>query len=248
MSWQFSSLRNYLVNPDGESDGFTKLSKPPSTSGKSSANSFGLLVNMRALESLEKTLDEVYEQIHIPEERLSSGENSLIVNILSPIRYRSENDLIKTLKIKLHENERGLSKLKVNRITFAFIAANAPAVKFYSFDGTTYDEIPQMRNMDPSYEAPLELGKMSNYKIRSLPTYDSSIRIFEGISKFTPLDKRFFVRKIINSFMYNDQKTTEENLKAEINAQVVYMLEHLGAVDISNSDLNHIFFKFQYSS
>lgn len=244
MSWQFSSLRNYLVNPDGESDGFTKLSKPPSTSGKSSANSFGLLVNMRALESLEKTLDEVYEQIHIPEERLSSGENSLIVNILSPIRYRSENDLIKTLKIKLHENERGLSKLKVNRITFAFIAANAPAVKFYSFDGTTYDEIPQMRNMDPSYEAPLELGKMSNYKIRSLPTYDSSIRIFEGISKFTPLDKRFFVRKIINSFMYNDQKTTEENLKAEINAQVVYMLEHLGAVDISNSDLNHIFLSF----
>lgn len=99
MSWQFSSLRNYLVNPDGESDEFTKLSKPPSTSGKSSANSFGLLVNMRALESLEKTLDEVYEQIHIPEERLSSGENSLIVNILSPIRYRSENDLIKTLKL-----------------------------------------------------------------------------------------------------------------------------------------------------
>lgn len=63
---------------------------------------------MRALESLEKTLDEVYEQIHIPEERLSSGENSLIVNILSPIRYRSENDLIKTLKIKLHENERSI--------------------------------------------------------------------------------------------------------------------------------------------
>ena len=244
MSWQFSLSRYTLLNPNSDKNEFNKSSKHSSTSGETLSNNFVFLVNMSEFGSLEKTLDEVYEKVHISDEKFANGESSLIVNVLSPIRYRDEDDLIKSLKIKLHENEKRLTNLKLNRITFAFTEGNMPFVKFYSFDGTTYDEISQIRNLDPSYEAPLELGKMSNYKIRSLPTYDSNVRIFEGISKFTPLDKRFFIRKVINSFTDNDQKTARGNLKTEINAQVTYMLEHLEAFDTSNSDLNHIFLNF----
>ncbi|CAI4035678.1 hypothetical protein SMKI_13G3290 [Saccharomyces mikatae IFO 1815] len=243
MSWQFGSSTSVLLKSFSDSDD-VKGSPESTQSGESLPKNFVFLVNMTDLNCLEKSLDDVCEVAHTPGKRLANVQLSLIINVLSSVRYKNEEDLIKILRIKLHENEKRLTELRINRITFAFTVGNMPFTKFYSFNGTTYDEISQIRNLDPSHEVPLELGKMSNYKIRSLSTYGHNVCIFEGISKISPLDKRFFIRKVIDSFRYDHQKTSRGNLQTEIDTQVAYMLEHLESVDTSNSDLNHMFLNF----
>ncbi|CAI1647626.1 hypothetical protein SEUBUCD650_0M03390 [Saccharomyces eubayanus] len=240
MSWQFD-LPSSNDGIDKEINS-SRLSCIPS---KDSLRKIGFLVNIGEFDSMEKTLGVLYEKVHASGYVSISGGNSLIVNVLSPMHFKNEEDLISRVKTNLLDNKKRLSDLRFSRITFVFTPENGSRVNFYSFDGMTYNEIPQIRNMDPSYESSMELERMSNYKIRPLFAYDSNVRIFEGISKFTPLDKRFFFRKVINSSLVNDQTIILGHLEAEIDAQVRRMLEYLEAIDTSNSDLNHVFLNFK---
>ncbi|CAI4050081.1 hypothetical protein SUVZ_13G3390 [Saccharomyces uvarum] len=245
MSWQFDSSEKILLSSNDDINKEINSSKLSYIPSRDPLRKFGFLVHIDDFESMEKTLDVLYEKFNTSGYMPVSGGNSLIVNVLSPMRFKNEEDLISSAKTNLFGNKKRLSDLSFSRITFAFTPESGSYVKFYSFDGTTYNEIPQIRNMDPSYESSMELERMSNYKIRPLFAYDSNVRIFEGISKFTPLDKRFFIRKVINSFLVNDQTTTLGQLKVEIDAQVRHMLDCLEAIDTSNSDLNHVFLNFK---
>lgn len=245
MSWQFDSSEKILLSSNDDIDKEVNSSKLSFIPSRDPLRKFGFLVNIDEFESIEKTLDVLYEKFRASGYMPISGGNSLIVNVLSPMRFKNEKDLICSVRTHLLGNKERLSYLSFSRITFAFTPESGSYVKFYSFDGTTYNEIPQIRNMDPCYESSMELERMSNYKIRPLFAYDSNVRIFEGISKFTPLDKRFFIRKVINSFPVNDQTIALGHLKAEIDAQVRRMLDYLEAIDTSNSDLNHVFLNFK---
>ncbi|CAI4048673.1 acetyl-CoA carboxylase HFA1 SKDI_13G3370 [Saccharomyces kudriavzevii IFO 1802] len=244
MSWRFSSSKDILPSSNTYIDEDMNFSELSLTYNENRSKNLAFLVNVDGLDSMENTLDAIYENIKVPQDISADGDNFLIVNVLSSISHKNEEDLIKSLRNKLLINCKRLADLSASRVTFAFTPENGPFVKFYSFNGAAYDENFQARNLDPSYESPLELERMANYKIRPLPTYDSSVRIFEGISKFTPLDRRFFIRKIINSSIIDDRKTALAHLKTGINAQMHCMLDHMEAIDSSNSDLNHIFLNF----
>lgn len=72
---------------------------------------FGFLVNIDEFESIEKTLDVLYEKFRASGYMPISGGNSLIVNVLSPMRFKNEKDLICSVRTHLLGNKERLSYL-----------------------------------------------------------------------------------------------------------------------------------------
>ena len=144
----------------------------------------------------------------------------------------------------LDVNKKDLVKSGIRRITFMFSVEDSSYPKYYTFTGPNYDENKTIRHIEPAYAFQLELGRMSNFNIKPIFTENRNIHVYEGVSKTSPLDKRFFTRGIIRTGRIRDDITIQEYLTSEANRLMSDILDNLELIDTSNSDLNHIFINF----
>lgn len=178
-----------------------------------------------------------------------SANNATLSNVVNVIissteGFDSEQDVLKRLREILDLNKQHLVDSSVRRITFIFGYNDGSYPKYYTFRGPNYDEDETIRHVEPALAFQLELGRMSNFKIKQIFTNNRNIHVYEAIGKNSPIDKRFFTRGIIRTGRIRDDITIQEYLTSEANRLMSDTLDNLEVIDTSNSDLNHIFINF----
>ncbi|QLG70770.1 hypothetical protein HG535_0A07120 [Zygotorulaspora mrakii] len=158
--------------------------------------------------------------------------------------FESDVDVLKRLREILDLNKQELIDAAIRRITFMFGFKDGSYPKYYTFKGPSYDEDETIRHIEPALAFQLELGRMSNFNIKSIFTENRNIHVYEAVGKTSPLDKRFFTRGIIRTGRIREDISIQEYLTSEANRLMSDILDNLEIIDTSNSDLNHIFINF----
>lgn len=174
----------------------------------------------------------------------STLSNVANVYVASTEGFDCEKDILKRLVEILDVNKQDLVNAGIRRITFMFSVKDGSYPKYYTFNGPNYDENKTIRHIEPACAFQLELGRMSNFNIKPIFTENRNIHVYEGVSKTSPLDKRFFTRGIIRTGRIRDDISIQEYLTSEANRLMSDILDNLELIDTSNSDLNHIFINF----
>lgn len=222
---------------------------------QSSPSRTGILVSAAHLDDVDDVLSQSLEIIPhnnsstngpAPDRSGSTSSLSNIANIYvhSTDGFESEKDVLKRLREILDLNKQELVSSAIRRITFMFGYSDGSYPKYYTFKGPSYDEDETIRHIEPALAFQLELGRMSNFNIKSIFTENRNIHVYEAVGKTSPLDKRFFTRGIIRTGRIRDDISIQEYLTSEANRLMSDILDNLEIIDTSNSDLNHIFINF----
>lgn len=215
----------------------------------------GILVSAAHLDDVDDVLSQSLEIIPhnnsstngpAPDRSGSTSSLSNIANIYvhSTEGFESEKEVLKRLREILDLNKQELISSAIRRITFMFGYSDGSYPKYYTFKGPSYDEDETIRHIEPALAFQLELGRMSNFNIKSIFTENRNIHVYEAVGKTSPLDKRFFTRGIIRTGRIRDDISIQEYLTSEANRLMSDILDNLEIIDTSNSDLNHIFINF----
>lgn len=158
--------------------------------------------------------------------------------------FENEEEVLKRLREILDVNKQSLVDASIRRITFMFGYEDGTYPKYFTFRGPSYREDETIRHIEPALAFQLELGRMSNFNITPIFTENRNIHVYEGLSKTSELDKRFFTRGIIRTGSISDDISIQEYLTSEAHRLMSDILDNLEIIDTSNSDLNHIFINF----
>lgn len=222
---------------------------------QSSPSRTGILVSAEHLDDVDDVLSQSLEIIPrasssasgpAPDRSGSTQSLSNVANIYvnSTDGFESEESVLKRLTEILETSKQELISSAIRRITFMFGYSDGSYPKYYTFKGPAYDEDQTIRHIEPALAFQLELGRMSNFNIKSIFTENRNIHVYEAVGKTSPLDKRFFTRGIIRTGRIRDDISIQEYLTSEANRLMSDILDNLEIIDTSNSDLNHIFINF----
>lgn len=155
-----------------------------------------------------------------------------------------DEDVLERIGELLKDFKDDLISASIRRITFVVCdkAGNYP--KYFTFKGPEYQEDEIIRNIEPSLAFQLELNRLSNFNIKPVFTANRNIHIYEAVGKNSSADKRYFTRGIIRTGRIRDDISTAEYLTSEANRLMTDILDSLSVLDLSDSDLNHIFINF----
>lgn len=217
----------------------------------------GILASADHLDDVDEILSQSLEIIPHSSSSSASGpapdrsgsaapslSNVANIYINSTDGFESETDVLRRLREILDLNKQELIYSAIRRITFMFGFSDGSYPKYYTFKGPAYDEDETIRHIEPALAFQLELGRMSNFNIKSIFTENRNIHVYEAVGKTSPLDKRFFTRGIIRTGRIREDISIQEYLTSEANRLMSDILDNLEIIDTSNSDLNHIFINF----
>ena len=157
---------------------------------------------------------------------------------------------------KLHQFCRGrihqLSEAMIRRLTFIILAPRASPRYFTFRSRKEYEEDTIYRHLEPALAFQLELNRLKNYDLQSVPTSNHKMHIYLGtakVAKGRPVsDHRFFIRSIIR---HSDLITAAASFEYMKNEGERLLLEALDELEIafshpsaSSTDGNHIFLNF----
>ncbi|ODV62628.1 acetyl-CoA carboxylase ACC1 [Ascoidea rubescens DSM 1968] len=158
--------------------------------------------------------------------------------------YSNETEILDRIKEYLEDFKEDLIASSIRRITFVLESEDGSYPKYYTFTGPKYQENTVIRHVEPALAFQLELNRLSNFNIKPVFTNNRNIHIYEAVGKNSTVDKRYFTRGIIRTGRIRDGISTAEYLTSEANRLMSDILDSLSVIDLSNSDLNHIFINF----
>ena len=136
----------------------------------------------------------------------------------------------------------------VRRITFVCGHSDGTYPGYYTFRSPAFQEEESIRHIEPALAFQLELGRLSNFKIKPVFTENRNIHVYEAIGKgadhHNTIDKRYFTRAVVRPGHLRDDIPTAEYLISEADRLTNDILDALEIIGNNNSDLNHIFINF----
>lgn len=155
-----------------------------------------------------------------------------------------DDSILEVLTDLVEENKEDLDATSVRRVTFVVSQDVGSYPKYFTFRGSDYQEDKTIRHIEPALAYQLELGRLSNFKIKPIFTDNRNIHVYEATGKDAPTDKRYFTRGIVRPGKLREDISTAEYLISEANRLMADILDALEVIGTSNSDLNHIFINF----
>lgn len=210
----------------------------------------GVLVAAPHLDDAEDALSQGLEQLKAAT-KCSSGGLINVCNVMinSAVGYKSQEHILSRMKEIVDDYRSALNEAGIRRITFVLGDEEGCYPKYYTFKtssaDTAYNEDQVIRHVEPALAFQLELGRLSNFNIRLIPTDNRNIHVYEAVAKNSAgVDKRYFVRGIIRTGSIRDDVTAPEYLISEAHRLISDILDTLEVLDTSNTDMNHIFINF----
>ncbi|GMM31007.1 acetyl-CoA carboxylase [Martiniozyma asiatica (nom. inval.)] len=179
-------------------------------------------------------------------------ETKELVNVFNVIidsieGYDDQSKVLTQMQQYVDEHKSDLIAGGVRRVTFVLGDKDGSYPKYFTFKVSpegAYSEDQMIRHVEPALAYQLELGRLSNFNIKSIPT-DNRIHVYEAIAKNSSgIDKRYFTRGIIRTGSIKSDITASEYLTSEAHRLVSDILDQLEILDTTNTDLNHIFLNF----
>lgn len=184
----------------------------------------------------------------VPDRSNTSGAANQLTNVanvfINDTFDADDEQVLSTISDLLIDFEDDLVATGIRRITFVINDKVGAYPKYFTFRGPDYKEDKIIRNIEPSLAYQLELNRLSNFNIKPVFTANRNIHIYEAIGKNSSADKRYFTRGIIRTGKIRDDISTAEYLTSEANRLMSDILDSLSVLDLSDSDLNHIFINF----
>lgn len=137
---------------------------------------------------------------------------------------------------------------RVRRLTFVAGHYSGTYPGYYTFRGPSFEEDTSIRHSEPALAFQLELGRLSEFKIKPVFTENKSIHVFEahgkGSTSDNVFDKRYFIREMVRPGRLRDQAPTAEYFIPKAHRLMSDILDALEVIGNNHSDLNHIFLNF----
>ena len=197
------------------------------------------------------------------ESALSAGLESLVKDLKNPTElinvfnlfvnstdgYEDEAAILAKMNSIVSDYKTELNNAGVRRITFVIGDKFGTYPKYFTFKtlkaGESYSEDQMIRHVEPALAYQLELGRLSNFNIKSISTDNRNIHVYEASAKNSSgIDKRYFTRGIVRTGSIKSDITASEYLTSEAHRLVSDILDQLEILDTTNTDLNHIFINF----
>lgn len=167
-----------------------------------------------------------------------------IVIFEETLDLETDDEIVKVLSAVLQDNVKELLNRNVRRVTFLLQIGLGTSPKFFTFQGPDYEENRTLRHVNPPLAFQLELGRLSNFNIRPVFSENRYIHVYEAVARNDSADKRFFVRTVVTPERVQDEIPTPEYLTSESNKLMTDIVDTLQVIDMTGSDLNHIFINF----
>lgn len=209
----------------------------------------GVLVATSHLDESESALSAGLKSLSDDVKDSSTLVNVFNICISSTDGYADEASILSKMNQIVEDYKSELNNAGVRRVTFVLGENDGSYPKYFTFKttkrGEAYSEDQMIRHVEPSLAYQLELARLSNFNIKSIPTDNRNIHVYEAVAKNSAgVDKRYFTRGIIRTGSIKSDITASEYLTSEAHRLVSDILDQLEILDTSNTDLNHIFINF----
>lgn len=170
-----------------------------------------------------------------------------VLNIaISEMEGMDDSTMAAKLGDTIAELKEDMLAKRIRRVTFICGHGSYPA--YYTFRGPHYVEDKSIRHSEPALSFQLELGRLSNFKIKPVFTQNRNFHVYEAIGKGPEsdkaVDKRYFTRAVVRPGRLRDDIPTAEYLISEAHNLMNDILDSMEIIGNNNSDLNHIFINF----
>ena len=209
----------------------------------------GVLVAAKHLDEAESSLSAGLASLAKEVKNATELINVCNVFVKSTDGYEGEEEILTKMNRILDDYKTELNNVGIRRLTFVLGDNFGTYPKYFTFKttqvGDAYIEDQMIRHIEPALAYQLELGRLSNFNIKSIPTDNRNIHVYEAVAKNSSgVDKRYFTRGIIRTGSIKNDITASEYLTSEAHRLVSDILDQLEIIDTTNTDLNHIFINF----
>ena len=167
-------------------------------------------------------------------------------------KNESDADISEKLNSFCTGRAKQLAETKIRRLTFIILEPRASPRYFTFRSRKDYEEDKIYRHLEPALAFQLELNRLKNYDLQSVPTSNNKMHLYLGtakVAKGRPVsDYRFFIRSIIR---HSDLITAAASFEYMKNEGERLLLEALDELEVafshpkaSRTDGNHIFLNF----
>ena len=189
--------------------------------------------------------------------RLAAAERddpSSVCNVaIQDIESNDDNEILKRISEIVDTYKEELFARNVRRLTFVCGHNGVSYPGYFTFRAPSFEEDESIRHIEPALAFQLELGRLSNFKIKPVFTENRNIHVYEAIGKGSGIDKvvdnvdkRYFTRAVVRPGRLRDDIPTAEYLISEADTLTNDILDALEIIGNNNSDLNHIFINFSF--
>ena len=181
-------------------------------------------------------------------------EASNICNVaVQDIESADDTEMLKRISGIVDSYKEELTARNVRRLTFVCGHNGVAYPGYFTFRAPSFEEDESIRHIEPALAFQLELGRLSNFKIKPVFTENRNIHVYEAIGKGSGIDKvadnidkRYFTRAVVRPGRLRDDMPTAEYLISEADTLTNDILDALEIIGNNNSDLNHIFINFSF--
>ncbi|QQP49798.1 Uncharacterized protein FKW44_010585, partial [Caligus rogercresseyi] len=227
----------------------------------------GLMTSFKNFEDFTDNFEDILALFHDPTDSFLSYELDMshnspkmqsnrqaLMNILNvAIRMNNSDHALSELLQKFcDENIAEMKKYEIRRLTF-IILLDKEFPKYFTYrTRSDFKEDKIYRHLEPALAFQLELNRIKNYDLTSIPVSNTKMHLYLGKAKVAGdkevSDFRFFIRSIIR---HSDLVTNEASFDYLKNEGERLLLESLDELEVAfthpmakKTDCNHIFLNF----
>ena len=219
---------------------------------------YGAMFSARNLEEVERDLPNVLRLIPVEDEKDKSSperpERKNVVNVALVL----DTDVHDMTDEAWHETFSGitskfaqeLARRSMRRVTF-IICRKGQYPSYFTMrkSEAKWQELSQIRNIEPALAFQLELSRLSEFNITPFFMDNRQVHVYYGVGKQNPADCRFFVRALLRPGRLRGNMRVSDYLISETDRLVSDILNALevASANYRAADVNSIFLNFVYS-
>ncbi|MCJ1388280.1 acetyl-coenzyme-A carboxylase [Xylographa bjoerkii] len=194
-------------------------------------------------------IPDLASQKRMPPRKDSEEELTAVCNVaIRDAESFDDTEMLKRITGIVNDYKEELLARRVRRLTFICGHIDGTYPGYFTFRGPAYTEDTSIRHIEPALAFQLELGRLSNFRIKPVFTENRNIHVYEAIGKGSDndkvVDKRYFTRAVVRPGRLKDDIPTAEYLISEADRLANDILDALEIVGNNNSDMNHLFINF----
>ncbi|CZR61438.1 probable acetyl-CoA carboxylase [Phialocephala subalpina] len=188
------------------------------------------------------TMPDLSGKRKVPAPIATEDELTAVCNVaVRDAESMDDKETISRINLIVKDYKEELLSRRIRRLTFICGHKDGSYPGYYTFRGPEYEEDQSIRHIEPALAFQLELGRLSNFRIKPVFAENRNIHIYEATAKNVEGDKRYFTRAVVRPGRLRDEIPTAEYLISECDRLMNDILDALEIIGNNNSDLNHIF-------
>lgn len=215
---------------------------------------FGAMFAASTVADIERDFPHVLKLLPVADQLTVSDERKNVLNVALVLGKDEQKDVSderwhETFSQIATKHLAALEKRSMRRISFLICRPGTyPSYFTLRKSEAKWQELSQIRNIEPALAYQLELSRLSNFNITPCYTENRQIHVYYAVGKENPADCRFFVRGIVRPGRLRGSMRTSDYIISETDRLIQDVLNTLEVTSANyrTADVNSIFLNFIY--